>query len=380
MRSIVRTCAAFGRRAPLGLAILWLGCGTSTTETPRNLDAGTTGRGVSDADASDVYLIPPTWSGQAASVLSTADQAIAVAVDSSHVYWQNPGGAIYGCPLGGCSGGNGTLLSSLIGPSSAPLTSLSASGGVAIFLTQTGFAISTVPFSSPGVTSTTYTEPNTSAGTGVSALTTDGSRIYFMSTITVDGGFDQALDSCPIQGPCASPRAILTSNVDYFSMNSYASLGRFAIADGEAYFVELPSTGANALRAVPLTGGASRTVCGSGATSTLTAVESLVVAGGYAYFTTGENPGSIYQCATTGVSAPKLYIHDYAPYALATDGENLYWTNYVGTTGTVATCALGAKCTSPFTVASSQDSPFAIAATASAVYWSTTTSIMTASR
>jgi hypothetical protein len=75
-----------------------------------------------------------------------------------------------------------------------------------------------------------------------------------------------------------------------------------------------------------------------------------------------------------------VYVEDYAPYALATDGSFVYWTNYAPVTGTIAVCTVGPTCTAPMTVADNQDAPFAIAANAKSVFWSTETHVYRADR
>jgi hypothetical protein len=57
----------------------------------------------------------------------------------------------------------------------------------------------------------------------------------------------------------------------------------------------------------------------------------------------GRNPGSIFlsYCLADGGSSggDLVFAVGLLPYGLATDGTNLYWTNYVAS-GTVATCLL----------------------------------------
>jgi len=108
-------------------------------------------------------------------------------------------------------------------------------------------------------------------------------------------------------------------------------------------------------------------------------VESMVVTPGYVYFTTGDDPSSIYQCAAAGGGSPAVYATDDQPYGLAADGANLYWTNDISP-GNVVTCALGATCDSPRTVASNQSSPQAVAVNATSVYWTTSSAVYRATK
>ena len=327
---------------------------------------------VSDADAEadagrDVYLLPPKWSGGSPDVIESGNEAVSLAIDESHVFWQGTGGSLFACPLAGCGTAAPVLLSSLIGPS-AGLQTLSASNGVAVFVSELGVDLTTLTYADP-YASTALTV--TGVGSSIGAVVTDATNLYVSSAVETDaGGYNLTIASCPLAGPCSTPVVLVSGS----------SFGAMFVADGELYFAtydEQPT-----LSAVSVHGGASRTVCSESPDGgyVLSDVVSLVVAGGYAYFTSEDDPSSIYQCPTSGMGSPSLYLHDYAPYALATDGQDLYWTNYVPGTGTVATCAVGPKCTSPFTVADNQDSPYAIAASPSSVFWTTPGAIYRADR
>jgi hypothetical protein len=105
----------------------------------------------------------------------------------------------------------------------------------------------------------------------------------------------------------------------------------------------------------------------------------FVTLSGYCYYTPGgvsclySATTDIYQCPTAGGTAT-LYATDRAPYALATDGTDVFWTNDVPA-GTVVACAAGATCASPRTLASGQLHPKSIAVNSSRVFWATTTQI-----
>jgi hypothetical protein len=359
--------------AALVLLCAGAGCGSTLAEPipEKGRDAGLDAFGEPDADADATYYLPPAWDGGAPAVVANGEEAVALALDSAHVYWQNTGGSVFACPLAGCAGGKPTLLSSLVG-STVSLETIGASDGVAAFLTAQGTTISSVAYADPGDASTTYTALGTS---DLGVLVSDTTSVYFVDNVSSDGGASEetAIYACPLDGKCTSPRSLYTAS----TVNTYVTLGPLAVLGNELYVVEGGDN--QALLAVPIHGGSSRTVCSS-STYELSGVVGIVAAGAYVYFTTSQEPTSIYQCATSGSSGITRFIQDYAPYALATDGANLYWTNYVPTTGTVATCALGATCTAPQTVAANQDSPFAIAANASSVFWSTTSVVYRADR
>jgi hypothetical protein len=320
------------------------------------------------SDGERIYSPPPPWSGGTPVQIETGEQALSLALDSSEVYWQNPGGSLFACPLDGCPSSKPTLLSSLIGPGAGDLETLGVGNGIAVFLTDYGNEISSFTGADSGHSPTSY---RTTTGRGFGSLVTDPTYAYFIDTVlAVDGGYTytSTLYSCPLVASCSSPESLYVGAAD-------ASLGPLFAADSEVYFVEVGST--NAIRAVPIHGGTVRTVCES---SLLDQTQAICVAGGNAYFTTAGEPTSIYQCAASGGSDPSIYIQDLQPYALASDGANMYWTNYVFGPGSVVTCPLGVTCTSPLTVASNQDDPLAISANVSSVYWATDSNIYRADK
>jgi hypothetical protein len=339
--------------------------GTSVAfpEADAGVDTGFEG---SEPDAERTYDPPPTWSGGAPVNIESGQQAISLAVDSSEVYWQNPGGSVFACPLDGCADSKPTLLSSLIGPASGDLDTLAAGDGVAVFFTDQGNQISSFAGANPKHSPTTYRTSAGLPGLGFVALTADATQAYFVDTSIT---FTETLYSCPLGASCSSAKKLF--------VDPNGETLRVLFAEGsDVYFVDL---GTGEIRAVPTHGGTARTVCTSNLLAGLQ-VQALVVAGGHAYFTTSSEPTSVYQCTASGGGDAAVFIQDLQPYALASDGANLYWTNYVDGAGTVVTCALGATCSSPFTVASKQNSPFAIAANAKSVYWATASKIFRADR
>jgi hypothetical protein len=331
--------------------------------------SGCAGSGASSVfdpeDAAPVYDPPPFWSGGSPVLVAKGQEALSLALDSSNVYWQNAGGSVFGCPLSGCPDSKPTLLSSLIGPTSGTLQTLAAGDGVALFLTDGGDTISSFAGADPGHSPTTY---RTTGGTGFSSLVTDATHVYFVDEGPGEGGYAQEIDACALGAGCSSPERL-------YEGPSRSSLGPLFVADSDVYFVSVGT--ASLIRAVPIHGGSVRTVCSS---AFLFQTHALAVAAGNVYFTTGAEPTSIYRCKASGGGDASVYLQDLQPYALASDGANLYWTNYVSGPGSVVTCALGATCRSPFTVASNQENPFAIAASANSVYWSTASKVYRADR
>jgi hypothetical protein len=313
-------------------------------------------------DAAPIYDPPPAWSGGAPALVASSQAAVSLALDDTRVYWQGAGGSVFDCPLGGCPNGKARELSSLIGSSSESLQTLGASDGVTVFLTNNGNSITSLAVAHPDKASTTYTATGCST---LGLLVNDADHVYFVDCAAEkDGGSVEMLAACPLGGPCASPKTLYSSEFAY-------SFGPLFVAGSEIFFADQDDDGYS-IRAVSTQGGPARKVCSLG--SDYSNVEDIAVAGGFVYVTNSDDSSSIYDCAASGGTTPVVYVRDLAPYALATDGTNLYWTNYQGK-GSVVTCALGKECTSPFTVASNQDAPFAIAANATSVFWSTSSSI-----
>jgi hypothetical protein len=311
----------------------------------------------------------PPWDGGAPKVFLSSAEVYELALDDTNVYWSQ-GGGVVDCPVSGCPGHLPLLLSDrsnykytiediavgastvfFFGPQSlqVPLEILSCGSGGC--------------FDSP---STLWASPGASdGGNGVQSdlspfLVTDTSNVYF-----TDGA---SLYACPVGTSCPSPFVLLSGSID--------PLGPLAVSGGDLYYVD-SSPSAMLLRAIPITGGTPRVVCES---SALAGAASLVVAGGYAYFTSYcracsnqcyPSSAPIFQCPADGSSpTPAVFVTDVDPTALAADGSSLYWTNWPDGASTVATCALGAYCADPRLVGSVQDYvSINLAVNASAVFW-----------
>jgi hypothetical protein len=233
------------------------------------------------------------------------------------------------------------------------LESLTVGDSTAFFLDSSG-NIDSCSGSGCGLSPTIYEA--VSDGGFYQSLVSDSTNTYF-----TDG---QSLYSCPLGATCSTPVTLAT-------VTGSERIGALALSPTEVFYVRTGYT--NYILAIPIGGGKTREVTKAGPLA-------MVVTNDYVYNTDPDSIFLSYCLADGGSSGGDLvFAVGLLPYGLATDGTNLYWTNYVAS-GTVATCAVGGEdtCLSPGIVASDQGQPLAIAVNAAAVYWTTATAIYTA--
>jgi hypothetical protein len=313
-----------------------------------------------DYDASFAVDTGPPWSGGAPAPVATSEQAVNLALDDNYFYWENQGGSVANCPLAGCTNNIPSLLS--VNPGGyATSQSLGVGAGIAIFLDSDSGLFSCSGAGCDNDPSVYYGgSGDVDAGFSLDSLVADAVNVYFTD--------DASIYACPIGSKCSSPTTLTTSGND-------TNLGPLYVTGGELYFVDVgPYT--QSIRVVSTTGGGVRKICTSYLLSNVT---SLVVGGGYVYFTTQYDEPSIYQCPVAGGGAPELYATDELPWGLATDDVNLYWTNNAADAH-VVTCPIGVTCVGETTIATGQDYPNAIAVNATDVYWTTNTAIYRAAK
>jgi hypothetical protein len=309
----------------------------------------------------DVGPPPPPWDGGNPIVIATGEEPVNLALDNNYVYWENGNGSAVDCPLAGCPSNTPTILT-LSDTGNDGYQTLASALGSAFFI-DGSYGISSCAGGGCDNSPSVFVAGE-EGDSGVSTfffeyLVVDSSNVYM-----TDG---TSIYQCPFGGLCDSPLTIATS--------SGASLGPLGSTSGEVYFAD-DGTFTSAIRAVPIGGGSQRRVCTS---TLLQSVVAMVVTPAYVYFTTYDDPSSIYQCASGGGTEPSVYASDDNPYSLATDGTNLYWTNDIPG-GNVVTCPLGATCESPHSVATNQNYPNAIAVNATSVYWTTNSNVYMAGK
>jgi hypothetical protein len=315
----------------------------------------------------------PPWDGGAPVTIAAGEQQPeSLALDDVHVYWQNSGGTVLDCPLSGCPNNLPTLLAfNGEGENYYGLQAIAAGASTAFFITSSA-SIDSCASGGCGLAPATYfADPDSEqfdggfffdgGGGSVNNVVNDSSNLYFTDS--------NSIYSCPIESTCPAAKNLITTDV--------GGIGVLAVSATEVFYVDESGNLNQRIRAVPIAGGAARVVCKS--SNFLYGVNSLVVAGGYVYFTTSNDSSSIYQCLAAGGGTPTTFAIDEAPYGLATDGVSLYWTNN-SSQGLIGTCPIGASCIGSRTIASGQKYPQAIAVNSTAVYWTTETGIYSAAK
>jgi hypothetical protein len=323
-----------------------------------------------DGELPDVELFdgePPdagaTWDGGVPVNVASGEQPVSLAVDDSNVYWQNAMGTVLDCPLSGCANNVPTLLA-LNGAGNGGgnevvgLESITASSSTAFFLNS---SLNLDLCASGGCDLAPSKFWDNGGGGSTVALVSDDSNVYFSSFYSVF--------SCPIGSNCLSSYSTLV-------ITESGALNLLALSASEVFYVDGSVDSTQKIHAIPIAGGTSRVVCKS-SSGLLALVNSMVVSGGYVYFTTPNDKSGIYGCPAAGGGVPTIFVNDESPYGLAADGANLYWTT---NRGLVGTCPIGATCVGSRTIASGQDSPQAIAVNSTAVYWTTATAIYSAAK
>jgi hypothetical protein len=307
-------------------------------------------------------------------IVATYGTPTALAADEAYVYWES-GGSVLDCPVGGCPTGP-SVLASTADPG-AGSEALVAGASAAYFLSSPA-GIEDCPATGCGLSAPAFVEAEDAgyAGGPVNSqfLVADDTNAYFTDT--------REIWTCPLGSSCAALTLLYDAGSGESIQNLAVSKDQlFFISFLQGYYSGCSYAGCATVRSLSLkNGGAPTDVCSLG---TIT-VNSLLAAGGSVYFTydfssshTSTKTG-IYRCPATG-GGVTTYALDAAPYGLAVDATNLYWTNAT-TSGDVVTCALGPSCTSPRTVATGQSDPRAIAVNSKSVFWATDTSILSAAK
>ena len=299
--------------------------------------------------------------------LATGQSPQALVLDDTYVYWENSTGSVVEWPLLGCPTKTLPTVLATNADAVSQLDELAVGNSLVYFADNLGNLDSCLR-AGCGESPNVYWS-NTG---GVHGLVTDSNRLY-----SVMGDGLRA-------GPLVAELGELGSE-GVTDSYGYA----LALSSIEVYFPSGATISATPICNVSSDPGCHlkygdaaaprrRTVCSS-PTLMMGDVPAMVVADNYVYFTSDADRTSIYQCPSAGGGSPSVFATDVAPYGLATDGTSLYWTNYVAS-GAVASCALGATCSAPSTIASAQDQPHAMAVNSKSVYWTTITAVYEAAK
>ncbi len=329
---------------------------------PGETEAGEVGapsQDVSPPPQGDAETGPPVETGLPGdagptTTIVTGVSPVALVADDTSVYWMDQKGGVYQCPVTGCPGAAPTQLATNGAGTTLTTESIAVSGSTVYF----------VDYFSGGL------DDCAAGGCALSptALVGGGAVYDYLSVIgdAANVYFNGAtgLYQCPALATCAAPQTLATLSATY---DYSPAFGALAASATEIYFSSIAS-GAAYIAAVPIGGGATRTVCTPG--KSFWFVSSLVYAGAYVYFIDGTDPTHIFECPSFGGGSPSVYFTDVAPAVLATDGADLFWTNDTAS-GSVEHCALGDTCASATTLAAGQSDPNTVALNTKRVFWST---------
>jgi len=198
------------------------------------------------------------------------------------------------------------------------------------------------------------TDYSTSGDRTKAYLASDGSSLYWGDAQS------EKVWGCALGAACGSATSLAT-----FTNKQPSGI---AVTGANVVFATVPSFGGKALiQSVPVGDGTVTTICSL--PGFVSAINGLVVNGTDVYFTAS---GAVHTCSlsTSGVTAG-VYIKDKnAPFGLATDGTDLYWTDNKAS-GAIMKCALGSSCASATTVTNAKN-PKGIALSATDVYFTST--------
>ncbi len=318
----------------------------------------------------------PAWDGGPATSVVTASalDPISLVVDDIDINWIGHG-SVFECPASGCPGNTPNQLVFNALPTAHTLEPLAKSGATVFYL-STGGGVDDCATGGCGFTASTYEAraPDGGAADGGSdgggapwayaSLAADGSNVYFTD------GARSHLYQCASAAACSAPLTLVSAAAS-------ATIGPLAVSATEVYYALAGSGGAGVF-AVPIGGGAPRTVCSLTGAKKSWVPSSLAFGGSYVYLTYSPSlDTSIYTCHAGGSGAPGVFIKDVAPTGLSADGTRVYWANDQKS-GNVVVCPVGLACGAPAAVATGQANPSATAVNSTRVFWITPNGIFSA--
>jgi hypothetical protein len=327
-------------------------CGTACVNTNGSDNANCGGCGVTcDYTCTDGVCGPST-------VATGYEELGSIVADATNVYWLGYTTSFtYGvdyCPQ--------------TGPCTTPTTlAVPAIGFLEVEgVSQMSIAGSTLYFSDGDEDVEECALPPTGCG-GTAKIYSTAAYDTFVTTNTSDVVW--ALEdsfvvySCAQGASCASSKTVASTSASDLYPEGVAVSGSTVYWGGPDYDVD-----EIVIQSAPIGGGgAITTVCTT--TGGADEMGGLIIAGTNIYFT-GYYGGNVYSCPLTasGATATVYYTDPSDPLGLASDGTNLFWTEYEAS-GAILKCALGATCATPTTLVSGLKDPSGIVATATQIFW-----------
>jgi hypothetical protein len=272
-------------------------------------------------------------------------QSVAIAVDTTSVYWSTVAGTLMKVPLGG--GTSQTLAS--------PNTTVFflAVDATSVYWTETltGGSLVKVPIAG-GATQTLAAEATT--GQDYGSIAVDATSVYYLASAAPGAG---VVARMPVNG--GTPQTLVSGSPslrDFVGVN--CPLPPAGCNATTVYWMaSTVDAGAGTLTSVPADGGMQATLA-SGLSPVAIAVNPASV-----YWSNTDNPSAVMKVPVGG--GMPVTLASGHPTGIAVDGTSVYWTDFLG--GTVMTVPVGGG--TPTTLASGQDEPRGIAVDATSVYW-----------
>ena len=274
--------------------------------------------------------------GECVVTLSSSESAIAVAVDSSALYWANSSGSIVKVAIAG--GTPVTLASSLNAPGGIALDSsnvyFTLGNGNVESIPKAGGSPLTIASGQTGVLGVAVSNGH------VYWAASDGDLVYKVWTVPVAGAGGASLvaeaSGAALALAVDSHNVYWTTKTGLFSA-SLSTIGKF---DGGSPVTSLGTSGGNGVAA-------------------------LAIDSSEAYWGTfAPGTGTVQKVALTGGSTTQLASGQYGPNGLAVDGASIYWTTQEG-----LVLKLPVAGGTPSTLASVSNGGTGIVVDSTSVYW-----------
>lgn len=332
--------------------------------------------------AADSAAVGPT-NASAVALVTGQQMPAALAVDQHNVYWINfgtyvslgekdsewTGGQVMKCAIEGCQN-NPTVLTSdrmRVNPIAGEGF---ATDGTNVYWSDNGSVNDAGYYGDPGGLLSCSIDgcgnaPLQVAAGNSDAIAVDGVNVYWANNS------DWGVYACPMSGCGSAPTRL-------WSGNSYPITG-LAIGYGEVYWVLAAGT-MNPMTCSPYGCGdspsvLSENVVGAALRQIALDTENVYFLDGNPYDTTNPtNAGKVFKCSISGCAEATVLADQLnSPLSIATDGTNVYWSEFEvsGATGegSIRKCPVDGCGNVPITVVSNVNGPGPIAVDSQNLYW-----------